>query len=83
MMRFGPLRFLLLVKVAKCWAFLPVLSTSLRNGKRKMVGGSPLLRYLKRAKRTANAATDGQTVWFMFLFVCASVSAFEFVCEES
>ena len=52
----------------------------------KMVGGSPLLRYLKtvkRAKRTANAATDGQTVWFMFLFVCASVSAFEFVCEES
>ena len=51
-----------------------------------MVGGSPLLRYLKtvkRAKRTANAATDGQSVWFMFLFVCASVSAFEFVCEES
>ena len=54
----------------------------------KMVGGSPLLRYLKtvkteKGKKDANAATDGQSVWFMFLFVCASVSAFEFVCEES
>ena len=49
----------------------------------KMVGGSPLLRYLKRAKRTANTATDGQIVWSMLLYVCASVHPYEFVCEES